>query len=685
MILWRLLAFALFSASKDDIKAHTDEILSVDFGHFQNDVEESLGTMRFYRNHREALQRFCSERKRFEFKSPGKAHHIQMEHIIKVGEHAIVCLARSTKMLKPKGDPYAVKLSFSNVKEEAAILAEMQSISSVIKCRFECKIAYVRVKTKSRNTMKMFTYQALPLQYFPSFSLREWLRRLAAPVFPKDPATNRMRLLHLYDVKRAYARSKQSLMEMWHAGWVHGDVHVGNILYSPGMSEAKLVDVGNAKSWARAQELFKNWDTQQAVEVPFLEWMDFVATDFQYFVFTFGLTIICPEEFTPTDPPLRSDQRHPDAEDCISYDEIEQIMREYDKDYAAMTAYFVTPAAEKKILSLPDEFRNIARSLAGWKEKSPSEYSDSPPTYAEVTSDSWGIPPVTLDEIATVARADANPTAQEPSNVEAMGFSSLSPPISDLEKREPIEPLPKSIGKQKQNVDSRFISDTEGQSTISLARADTIASQSAAAGSSSAHADIPDPHAPASSSSSTDADQDPSSSTDATSSTASKQIPSTQSSQAGSFNRGNLRQIRQPPSPNVNPLHIPSPNQPPDQIAGVPRVQQMINYFEEISRNTPQRRHQPIISTHTSGASSDSSDMNEAERIGPSSRYMRPDPESSDSPGLTYVVSSKQSWDYKYRFSELTIICFFIIVAYFVYQPQHQVSYRSALLQEEEI
>jgi len=678
MILWSLLAFTLVFVSKGDIDTYPDEILSIEFGDFQDDVEESVGTMRFYRNHREALQRFCSERKRFEFKSPGKVHHILMEHIIKVGEHAIVCLARSTKMLKPKGDPYAVKLSFSDVKEEAAILAEMQSIPSVIKCRFECKIEYVRVKTRSRNTMKMFTYQALPLQYFPSFSLREWLRRLAAPIFPKDPATNRMRLLSLYDVKRAYARSKQSLMEMWKAGWVHGDAHVGNILYSPGMSEAKIVDVGNAKSWARAQELFINWETREAIEIPFLEWMDFIATDFQYFAFTFGLTIICPEEFTPTDPPLPSSERHPDAEDCIGYDEIQQIMQEFDKDFAVMTAYKEIPVVDKKLLSLPREFQNIARSLAVWKEKTPSEYSDSPPTYAEVTADSWGIQSVTLDQIATVARGDANPTAQEPSNVEAMGFSSISPPISDLlGSREATELLPKSIGKQKAAVQSSAL-------------AAAIASQSAAAGSSSAHATIPDPNAPGSSS--VHPVQDQYSITDTSVSGASRQIPPSESSPVESIDRANLRQVRKPPSPNLNPLHIPSSNQPPDEVSGVPRVQQMIGHYEEINRNAPQRmpEYQPIISAHTSGASSSSSDMEDFERIGTSSRHLRSGlPSGSEGPensGLTYIVSSKQSRNNMYRLSGFTMFCFFILlVAYLIRLPRHQVSYRSALLHEDEI
>lgn len=308
----------------------------------------------------QSMTSFCNSHKRFSVKTSTKTHHIRLEAVIASGVHGVVCTARSTKSMIPKGRVYAVKLSPEHMNTEALFLSRMQNIPSVVQCLWECltvKIRHVTQRKVAGITMPSIrTYNALAMEYFPAPSIREWLRAKSLPLQPPTPYDARLEIFRDDGVRLAYQSAKNAAISFWEDKWIHRDMHVGNFLWKEDTQEIRIVDVAMAtkKGYHHVNQL---------------EWMHNIGRDFRFFAYTFGLAILCPEEWL--DRPLDAEETlpNPKAVDCINFNEILPIMRQFDPEFNMVMNFMQTNHRDLRLL--PPRFQHLSRRFS----KNPHELS----------------------------------------------------------------------------------------------------------------------------------------------------------------------------------------------------------------------------------------------------------------------------------------------------------------------
>lgn len=299
------------------------------------------------------MEKVCTSKTRFSVKTAEKTHNIRLEGVIAGGVHGVVCTARSTKSLVPKGGVYAVKISIEEMHQEALFLSRMQHLPEVITCLWECRSVQFRhlTQTKLRGVTVPITRQffALPMEYFPAPSIREWLREMSLPLQPPTPWDARLELFRRQDVRTAYAEIKSAALHFWYDGWIHRDMHVGNFLWQIDTHEIRIIDVAMATKFS-----YHN--------IGQLEWMHNVGRDFRFFAYTFGLAIMCPEEWLTPPPGSDPTVPNPRAKECIDFSEIIPLMRQFDPEFNMVINFMVR--GHRYLNLLPPRFQQLARKFA---------------------------------------------------------------------------------------------------------------------------------------------------------------------------------------------------------------------------------------------------------------------------------------------------------------------------------
>jgi len=315
---------------------------------------------------RARLESFCTGNQRFSVKASDKKHKVRLEAVVAAGVHGLVCTARSTKNMLPKGSLYAVKLSFEEMYTEALFLSRMQHLSFVIHCLWDCVQVKVTTitKTKVRGVTVPTTrvYNVLPMEYFPSPSIREWLRSMSIQLDP-IPLSYRLDLFRNTLVREAYIAAKKAALQFWTEGWIHRDMHAGNFLWNVDTKDIRIIDVAMSTRFGYHM-------------ISQLDWMHNIGRDFRFFAYTFGLSIMCPEEWLTPPPGLPRDPSSPNprTSNCINFNEILPIMRQFDPEFNMVLTYMIT--GHKHLELLPPRFKTLAQRFAPNRYERPTVTSE---------------------------------------------------------------------------------------------------------------------------------------------------------------------------------------------------------------------------------------------------------------------------------------------------------------------
>jgi len=353
---WILLVFILqFSCLSSELS-----------GSFKSEIDLGETKVAMDQDDRARLENFCTEHQRFTVKASDKRHKVRLEAVVAAGVHGVVYTARSTKNMFAKGPLYAVKLSFEEMYTEALFLSRMQQLSYVIHCLWDCH--QVEVTTITRTHVRGISvpttrvYHVLPMEYFPSPSIREWLRAMSIQLDP-IPLSYRLDLFRNALVREAYIAAKKAALQFWTEGWIHRDMHAGNFLWNVETKDIRIIDVAMSTRFGYHS-------------ISQRDWMHNIGRDFRFFAYTFGLSIMCPEEWLTPPPGVPRDPSSPNprASNCINFNEILPIMRQFDPEFNMVLTYMVT--GHKHLELLPPRFKTLSQKFAPNRFERPTVTSE---------------------------------------------------------------------------------------------------------------------------------------------------------------------------------------------------------------------------------------------------------------------------------------------------------------------
>merc|ERR1719499_1202073 len=134
-------------------------------------------------------------------------------------------------------------------------------------------------------------------------------------------------------------------------------MHVGNFLWLHESREVRIIDVAMATKFG--------WNSMSQSE-----WMQNIGRDYRFFAYTFGLAVMCPEEWLtpPPNPDGSEEPPHPNprAHECIDFNEIIPLMRQFDTEFNLVINFMIR--GHNNLALLPDRFRRLAERFAPRRE-----------------------------------------------------------------------------------------------------------------------------------------------------------------------------------------------------------------------------------------------------------------------------------------------------------------------------